>query len=111
MFRVRLHYTYFVGHRKRVQIADSPEREFASRREAAQFLARLVHQGKLRLWVDPANPDRATAFLQDPWSASWVRLGIGVTTVALLWLIVVLLLGRRIARAETRAEQTRSRPA
>lgn len=103
VFRVRLHYTYFVGNRKRAQIADSPDREFASRREAAQFLARVIERGKVHLWVDPRNPDRATAFLQDPWSVYWVHLGLGVTIAALLWLLVVLVLARRIRRAEESA--------
>jgi len=106
VYRIRIHYTYYVGNHKHVKVADSPGRDFESHVEASRFLAGVVRKGKVRLWVDPQDPDRATAFLQDPWSARWVRLGLGVAGAAVVWLLVVLVLGHRIRMAQGRARRS-----
>ncbi len=100
VYHVHLNYTYLWRKKKHTKVADVPDRDFESRPVAERFLRQYVKNNRIRVWVNPKDPNQATAFLLYRWSALWVRVGIVVVGLALLWLFAAILLGRAHDRRE-----------
>lgn len=94
---VRITYTFPWKTGRITKIGDSPAREFDSQKEAAAYVSGRVHEGAVRVWVNPKNPKEATAFLDYP-SLLTIVLGFAMIGLGALWLIVALLLRRAHVR-------------
>lgn len=97
---VRITYTYPWNTGRITRVADSPAKEFESRNEALAFLAKRIHKGVVRVWVNPMDPSEATAFLEYP-SLLTLVLGFAMVGLGVLWLLVTVLLRRAHVGQET----------
>lgn len=96
---VRVTYTYPWKGKRITRVADSPGTEFDTRREAGAYLAKRIHQGGIRVWVNPKDPQQATAFLDSPYTHT-LLLGLAVFALGMLWLIAAVILRRAHVRQE-----------
>ncbi len=97
---VRVNYTFPWKTGRITRLSDSPSREFETRKEAQEFLARRVKKGAIRVWVNPDDPREATAFLDYPSRLSLV-LGFAMLLLGLCWGLAAGLLGRAHRRRES----------
>jgi hypothetical protein len=96
---VKITYTYPWKTGRITRVADSPGREFDAQQDAAAFLARRVRKGNVRVWVNPANPAEATAFLDYP-SVPTLVIGFVLLGLGLVGLVLSLVLRRVHVRQE-----------
>jgi len=95
---VRITYTYPWKTGRITRLADSPAREFDSAKDAQEYLGkRLSKKGAIRVWVNPKDPQEATAFLDYP-SVLTIVLGLAMVGFGVLWLLLALLLKRARVR-------------
>lgn len=93
----RITYTYPWKTGRITRVADSPAKEFDSRKEAQAFLAERINKGAVRVWVNPKDPRQATAFLGYPSMITLVT-GFAMVGLGVIWLILALLLRRAHVR-------------
>lgn len=96
---VRVTYTYPWKGKRFTRVADTPGTEFPTRREARAYLAKHIQKGSIRVWVNPKDPQEATAFLDPPYTHT-LLLGLAIFALGVLWLIAALILRRAHVRQE-----------
>ncbi len=88
-FFVRVSYTYRFGKKVYTKYRQESGRSFATRKEAEAYLAGKFRHWPIKVWVNPANPSQATAFLEyDGWF--WIKLGFVGLLAGLLWMLLSL---------------------
>lgn len=103
-YRVRISYS-FAGPKGQVtRVGDEAPLTFGTAMEAEGFIRERIDKGAVRVWFDPADPGQATAFL-DVQSFRWIRLGLTLLGLGVVWLLVLAWRGavRRRLRAELEA--------
>ncbi len=101
---VRLSFEYFYEGRMYSVQEDEPLFHFNSREAAESFLRKHADEWPITVWVNPADPEQATAFLlYDKWH--WVQIGSVLAFLSLLWFIIAGV-GSKQFRAEAEKKST-----
>lgn len=84
---VRISFEYFYNGQMYSVQEDEPLFSFDSREAAESFLRKHADEWPIKVWVNPGNPNEATAFLlYDKWH--WVQLGAVLAFLSLIWGII-----------------------
>jgi hypothetical protein len=108
VFEVRISYSYLWKGKRYTRVGDVAPVDFSGMREAEQWVSRRIEKGGIAIWVNPSEPSEASAFL-DHQGFRWVRLGLTLAGVAVIWLILVAarVAARRKVEADRAAEEKR----